>query len=210
MSAHAGDAFARPAASRGAVIGDLDNDGDDDVVVSNNSAAARVLLNRAADAAGHHWIGLRAVVPTAAGRPPRDALGASWWCRADGLSPRHRRVHSADCYASARDPRVRVGLGSHGGPVDVDVSWPGGPDERFLGLAADRYHVLERGQGYAALDPRAGGDRRASRPTPSGTNAATSAEISAETTVDTGGDTITTPSAPSTAPPSIPPRPPEP
>jgi len=198
VTEQAGEAFARPAVGRGVILGDLDNDGDDDAVVSNNSGAARVLLNRAADRTGHHWIGLRAVVPTAAGRPPRDALGATLRVSADGLPPRHRRVHTEDSYASARDPRVRVGLGPHAGPVDVEVTWPDGTRERFPDLAADRYHLIEQGGGLVAeRSPRASHQRRASRPP------------TAEPRADTTGPGLVPPSG-QTPPPANQPHPPEP
>ncbi|MEE9562363.1 MAG: VCBS repeat-containing protein, partial [Thermoanaerobaculia bacterium] len=57
ITAIAGSAFAESAVSRGALFGDLDNDGDTDVVVTNNSGLARVLVNQV----GHRrpWLGLR-------------------------------------------------------------------------------------------------------------------------------------------------------
>ena len=147
VSARAGAALGTARISRGALIGDLDQDGDDDVVLTVNSGPARVLLNRAGEGSGNHWIGLRPVLPSAAGRPPRDALGAMLTVRAGNAPPRHRRVRSTEGYATARDPRVRVGLGAFAGPVDVEVTWPGGARELFAGLAADRYQTLERDTG---------------------------------------------------------------
>jgi hypothetical protein len=152
ISHRAGAAFAAPAASRGTLVGDLDGDGDDDLVVIDSSAPARVLLDRAGSEAGGRWIGLRAALPGAGGAPVRDALGAALAVRTGDAPPRHLRVRTADGYASARDPRVRVGLGSHEGPVDVEVRWPDGTRERFAGLAAGRYHTLLRGSGEAAAE----------------------------------------------------------
>ena len=46
VSSTAGDAFARAEVGRGALFGDLDDDGDTDVVVANNEGPARLLAQR--------------------------------------------------------------------------------------------------------------------------------------------------------------------
>ena len=166
ISAQGGEALETARISRGALIGDLDEDGDDDFVLTVNSGPARVFLNRAGEHSGHHWIGLRPVLPSAASRPPRDALGATLVVRAGDAPPLHRRVRATEGYATARDPRVRVGLGAFRGPVDVEVTWPGGGRERFAGLAADRYHTLERGGGRPAAAGAAAPSPQTTTPAP--------------------------------------------
>lgn len=144
----AGSVFAYSEVSRGAAFGDLDNDGDTDVLLANNNGPARLLENQASGdgvSGGNHWLGLQAV-----GVGGRDMLGA--WLeiqRASGNSL-WRRVATGGSYASARDPRVLVGLGSEQDVVAVRVRWPDGTEEGFPIDSVNRYHVLEQGQGTAS------------------------------------------------------------
>ena len=149
-----------PDVSRGALLGDVDNDGDLDVVVTNNSGPARLLLGARSPRGA--WLGLRLVERTVSGTP-RDAVGArvdllggaktvdsvktvgrmktfaAAWPRRDGS------------YASSSDPRV---LWNAVAPA-VDgarVVWPGGETERFELAVRDRYVTLTRGEGVKAED----------------------------------------------------------
>lgn len=140
-TAEAGPALQADRTGRGAAFGDLDNDGRVDVVVANNRGAAQLLRN--VTAPDPHWIG----VDLRAADGGRDVLPAS----VRVVSPDGRagavRARSDGSYASANDPRAVIGLGERAGPVDLDVRWPDGQRERFVGLAVDDYHVLVRGRG---------------------------------------------------------------
>lgn len=136
-----GTAFAVSEVSRGAIFGDVDNDGDTDIVVTNNRGPARLFLD--AQGQDRAWLGLRVV----SGSPPRDALGTHVTIAQEGRTVRAMRVATDGSYASARDPRVRFGLGSDHRPQTVSVHWLDGRIERFADLAPGRYHTLRRGTG---------------------------------------------------------------
>jgi hypothetical protein len=141
VSSTAGEAFARAEVGRGALFGDLDDDGDTDVIVTNNEGPARLLLNVAGSR--QHWIGFEVVE----GSPSRHALGAVVALERAGTPPVVARVATDGSYASARDPRVLFGLGDDGTPARVRVRWPDGAVEHFAGLVVDRYQTLTRGKG---------------------------------------------------------------
>ena len=150
ITAIAGSAFAESAVSRGALFGDLDNDGDTDVVVTNNSGPARVLVNQVGQR--RPWLGLR--LTTAMTGAPRDALGGLVRLDRPGNSTLWRRVGSDGSYASANDPRVLFGLGpGAAGPFRVRVRWPDGRWEHFEHLPAGRYATLPQGAGPGPIPP---------------------------------------------------------
>ena len=121
----------------------MDEDGDVDVLVTNSAGRAHLLINRVGSANG--WLGLRLV--TSQGR---DALGARVDVRLDDGRVLRRRAYADGSYASARDPRVLVGLGS-AAVERLTVRWPSGATESWdwSGRAISTYHVLEEGGGDA-------------------------------------------------------------
>ena len=136
----AGDAFDVAEVSRGAAIGDVDNDGDTDVVVLNNNGRARLLLNQVGNR--HHWLGLRLLN----GENGQDAFQARVEIvRADG-TVLWRRVHTDGSYCTASDPRLLVGLGGDDKVPKVRVHWSHGETEEWEDLAVDRYWTLEMGK----------------------------------------------------------------
>ena len=134
----AGAAFATPRVGRGLAVGDLDNDGASDLVVFNNSGPVRVLMNAAAR--GRRWLGVRVVDDKG-----RDAVGALVELRR-GKSRLVRRVHVDGSYCVASDPRLVLGLADDAADQTVQVRWPDGRVESFVGLAVDRYWVLQPGK----------------------------------------------------------------
>ena len=141
VTASAGPAFNLSEVSRGALFGDIDNDGDTDVLVTNNSGPARLLLNQV----GHTkpWLGLRLV----AGEPARDQPGARVAVHLQGGRTLWRRVRTDGSYASASDPRILVGLGGQPPIERVDVHWLDGSVEKWKGLDTGRHHTLAKGTG---------------------------------------------------------------
>ncbi len=143
VTTEAGAAFASSEVSRAAAFGDVDNDGDLDVVVVNSNAPARLLLNQVGQ--DRAWLGLRLLAHN------RDALGAQVLVHREGAPPIWRHVHTDGSYASARDPRVLVGLGSErdAPATQVEVRWPDGAVERWSDPSPAEYRTLVQGEGEA-------------------------------------------------------------
>ncbi len=140
----AGETFAVSEVSRGALFGDLDNDGDTDLVVTNNSGPARLLINQVGS--DRHWLGLRLV----GGKQRRDMLGARVAVYREGKPPLWRRSRTDGSYASANDPRVLIGLGDDPAVSKVEVHWPDGSVEAWADLPVDAYSELVQGSGKTA------------------------------------------------------------
>ncbi len=132
--------------SRGIAAGDLDNDGDLDAVVINIGAAAQVLVNQS-QPTSDAWVGVRLVT----GEGKRDALGARVEVFVDGVRIYVGRSYTDGSYASARDPRVLVGLGLlRSQTVSVRVTDLNGTMEQWSELSTGRYHTLVSGTGQPA------------------------------------------------------------
>ncbi|MEO1084514.1 MAG: VCBS repeat-containing protein, partial [Acidobacteriota bacterium] len=97
------ESFEASHVSRGALFGDLDNDGDIDLVITNNSGPARVLENRTrqhAESSARPWIGVALLDDN--GFPAAGAYAEL--VLADGRRV-VRRVGANASYASSSDPR---------------------------------------------------------------------------------------------------------
>ena len=123
--------------SRGAAVGDVDNDGDPDLLITNNNGPARLLLNNVGNS--NHWLGLRLV-----GKNGRDMLGAQVEIVTATNSVLRRRVRTDGSYLSANDPRVLVGLGQTIKIKAVRVRWPDGATEEWKDQPVDRYVTLTK------------------------------------------------------------------
>ncbi len=135
--------------SRGAAMGDVDNDGDTDVLVANNNGPVRLLLNQVGSQ--NHWLGLRLVWKSG-----RDMLGAQVEIVVDEKNTLRRRVRTDGSYLSGSDPRVLVGLGPISKIKAVRVVWPSGAVEEWKGVVADQYTTLKEG----FTQRREGGEER--------------------------------------------------
>lgn len=144
LSDDVGNAFRLARVSRGAMFGDLNNDGAEDIVVANNGGRASLLLNQTVDKT---WLGLRIVDPALR----RDALGARVYVYFESGKMLSRRVRTDASYASAHDSRVVFGLDDGADAIQgFTVVWPDGAAERWLQVDAfNRWLTIERGSGEA-------------------------------------------------------------
>ena len=125
----------RSEVSRGAAVGDVDNDGDLDLLLTNNNGPARLLSNRIGD--GSRWLGMRLV-----GTGGRDLLGARLVVSAERAPEVVRRVRTDSSYASASDARVLVGLGEAKAARHATITWPSGRRSRLIEPPTDVYLTL--------------------------------------------------------------------
>ena len=141
VSLDSGPAFAFSGVSRGACLGDVDNDGDLDLLFTTNNGPARLLLSQAAGRT--HWLGLQLIDP----KTGHDVLQTRVKITGGPQGAMWRRVHTDGSYQSAGDPRLVIGLAQDTAPRTVTAHWPDGLVEEWSDLRPDKYHPLRRGTG---------------------------------------------------------------
>jgi hypothetical protein len=138
VSKKSGVAGIPPRVSRGCALGDYDDDGDLDIVVANSGQPARLLRNEHGNRSGN-WLLLHLVGTDV----NRDAIGARVTVRAGDLV-QVKDVRGSKGYLSHSDLRLHFGLGDQ--VVDVvEIAWPGGDEETWRGLQANRRWTLIEG-----------------------------------------------------------------
>jgi hypothetical protein len=135
VTAAAGEALEVVDVSRGVAAGDIDNDGAGELVISHNGGPAQLLLNRTQRRG--HWLGV-------APRPSSGAAAIGATVEARGVERRLAtgRVATDGSYASARDPRVLLGLGAETELGAVRIRWTNGRARVLERPKLDRYLVV--------------------------------------------------------------------
>jgi len=139
VTAESGDLAKMIESSRGAVFGDLNNDGKIDIVVLNARSRAALFINETA--MQNHWVHLKLVGT----RSNRSAVGAFVRLTA-GRRTQVDEVRAGRGYQSAEDLRLHFGLGAATVVERLEVRWPSGLTNVWTNLAADRILRLTEGE----------------------------------------------------------------
>lgn len=140
VSDQLGADFILPRVSRGAAIGDFDNDGDLDILVNNNGEAPQLLRNDGGNA--NHWIEVFLIGT----KSNRDGIGARIKLVAGNLVVYDQRKGGMS-YQSAQDPRLHFGLGNHQIVDSLQIFWPSGSTTTLSNLKADKIVAVKEGHG---------------------------------------------------------------
>ena len=140
-----GNDFKLARVSRGAAVGDFDNDGDLDVLINNSGQGAQLLRNDGGN--GNHWLEVTLIGT----KSNRDGVGARVKVTSGDLTQWDERKGGMS-YQSAQDPRLHFGLGSRSRVDVIEVQWPSGAVTRLGNLNADQIIAVKEGTGIV---PRA-------------------------------------------------------
>ena len=152
VSNRLGADFVLPRVSRGAAIGDFDNDGDLDILVNNNGQAAQLLRNDGGNA--NHWLQILLIGT----KSNRDGVGARVKLTAGDLVLCDQRKGGMS-YQSAQDPRLHFGLGQRSRVDALEIVWPSGTVTRLAELKGDQIVAVKEGLGIVQRPfPRASGN----------------------------------------------------
>ncbi|MBL8752098.1 MAG: VCBS repeat-containing protein [Planctomycetes bacterium] len=130
--------------AHGAVVCDLDRDGDLDVITNNFNTPCSLFENRGSD--GH-----RVLVELVGSTSNRRGVGAEIELVAGGVTQR-RTVSLTRGYMSAGEAIEHFGLGSATTIDSLTVRWPSRKVQAFRGLAVDQLHTIhEAGEEHHIL-----------------------------------------------------------
>jgi hypothetical protein len=140
ISAQLGPDFQLPRVSRGAAIGDFDNDGDLDILVNHCGGTPQLLRNDGGNA--NHWLEIFLIGT----KSNRDGVGARVKITAGDLTLYDQRKGGMS-YQSAQDPRLHFGLGNRTNIDTVEIVWPSGIVTKLANLKSDQIISVKEGTG---------------------------------------------------------------
>jgi len=140
VAAQLGAPFLEKGVARGAVFGDLDNDGDVDIVINNLDGAAQVLRNDGGNASNS------VLIKTVGVKSNRDGIGARLKVVSGDLA-QVDEVRSGDSYISQSDLRLHFGLEKKTKIDLIEVRWPSGTVDKITNINANKILTIKEGQG---------------------------------------------------------------
>src|SRR5438128_9021496 len=140
VSDHLGPALLAPRVSRGAAIGDFDNDGDLDILVSNCGQPPQLLRNNGGNA--NHWLEILLIGT----KSNRDGIGTSLKLTSEGVT-HVEQSKGGMSYMSASDPRIHFGLGKRAKIESLEITWPSGQIDRLTTVPIDKIIAVKEGAG---------------------------------------------------------------
>jgi len=140
VSDQLGADFLVPRVSRGAAIGDFDNDGDLDILVNNCGQAPQLLRNDGRHT--NHWLEILLIGTTS----NRDGVGARVTLTAGDLRLYDQRKGGMS-YQSAHDPRLHFGLGQRAKVDSIEILWPSGTKTKLANVGCDQIIAVMEGTG---------------------------------------------------------------
>ena len=145
VSAQSGPGLRIEKASRGACVGDYDNDGDGDVLVANMNDLPTLLRNDGGNR-------LNSIIIQVFGtRSNRDGVGTGIRLKTAGET-QYRTVNGASSYLSCSDIRTHVGLGTRTRADLIEISWPDGSVDSIADVPANHLLVVYQGRGHFRYD----------------------------------------------------------
>ena len=140
VSAELGPDFRLPKVSRGAALGDFDNDGDLDILVNNNGQAPQLLRNDGGNR--NHWLEIFLIGT----KSNRDGVGARVKLKSGEFTLYDQRKGGMS-YQAAQDPRLHFGLGQRSRVDIIEILWPSGSVTHLANIDADRILTVKEGEG---------------------------------------------------------------
>jgi len=137
VTSQAGAAMQVSEPYRGAVIGDLFNDGHLDVVVTVLNGKARILRNVTSNP--NNWVAFQLVGT----KSNSMGIGAQIKIITPDGKNQYDVVSTSSGYGASRDPRVHFGLGQFKTVKEVEIRWPSGVHQVLRNLSANQFHHIE-------------------------------------------------------------------
>ena len=107
-------------------------------MVANNGDVPLLLHNSGSN--GNHFLNFR----LSGTKSNRDAMGARIRVVAGGIS-QIREIEGGGSYLSQSDLRANFGLGKAARAETVEVKWPGGQQQTFRNVEADKFYLIQEG-----------------------------------------------------------------